>query len=177
MTWRPTPTVEAFGRVVIGGTRTFRELVACETHAKRQPASSSSCLKARESRFVIGTFPSRIWILHFLQVPFPPHVESIAKPFQLAASKTETPDGTRTDLSLGSKLMSTRANGEPISALSDSTSSEPNGVKEFFTRATYLIRVLLTHDDTINWPWQFWPGARQSNWRPIRHYLSSDLLP
>ena len=31
---------------------------------------------------------------HFLQVPYPPHVESIAIPFQEAASKALTPVGT-----------------------------------------------------------------------------------
>ncbi len=33
---------------------------------------------------------------HFLHVPWPPQVESIAMPFQLAASKRVTPCGTRT---------------------------------------------------------------------------------
>ena len=33
-------------------------------------------------------------ILHFLQVPYPPHVESIAIPFHDAASNALTPVGT-----------------------------------------------------------------------------------
>ena len=40
--------------------------------------------------------PSSICTLHFLQVPWPPQVESMAMPFQLAASNTLTPAGTRT---------------------------------------------------------------------------------
>ena len=39
---------------------------------------------------------SAILIRHFLQVPWPPQVESMAMPFQLAASNTVTPCGTRT---------------------------------------------------------------------------------
>ena len=42
------------------------------------------------------------WTLHFLQVPWPPQVESIAMPFQLAASNRVTPAGTRTRRPLGS---------------------------------------------------------------------------
>ena len=34
--------------------------------------------------------------MHFLQVPCPPQVESMAMPFQLAASNSVTPGGTRT---------------------------------------------------------------------------------
>ena len=40
--------------------------------------------------------PATICTLHFLQVPCPPQVESMAMPFQLAPSKTVTPGGTRT---------------------------------------------------------------------------------
>src|SRR5262249_39076280 len=39
--------------------------------------------------------PSTTRTLHFLQVPWPPHVESMAMPFQLAASNTVVPLGTR----------------------------------------------------------------------------------
>ena len=48
---------------------------------------------------------------HFLQVPWPPQVESIAIPFQDAASKTVTPGGTRTAVPDGSKRRATRAGG------------------------------------------------------------------
>ena len=40
---------------------------------------------------------------HFLQVPWPPQVESMATPFQDAASNTVTPGGTRTSTSFGAK--------------------------------------------------------------------------
>jgi hypothetical protein len=45
---------------------------------------------------------------NFLQVPWPPQVESIAKPFQEAASKTVTPGGTRTSVPLGVNCNWTR---------------------------------------------------------------------
>ena len=65
-------------------------------------------MNARASSRATGTEPSVICTLHFLQVPCPPHVESIARPFQLAASKTVTPDGTRADSPDGENLSSTR---------------------------------------------------------------------
>ena len=52
--------------------------------------------------------PSSMRTLHFLQVPWPPQVESIAMPFQLAASNTLTPAGTRTWRPEGSNRRSTR---------------------------------------------------------------------
>ena len=45
-----------------------------------------------------GACPETTRTLHFLQVPWPPHVESIATPFQLAASKTVVPASTRASL-------------------------------------------------------------------------------
>jgi hypothetical protein len=44
---------------------------------------------------VIGAGPS-MRTRHLWQVPWPPHVESIAMPFHDAESKTVTPGGTRT---------------------------------------------------------------------------------
>ena len=55
-----------------------------------------------------------ILILHFLQVPWPPQVESIAMPFQLAASNRVTPGGTRTRVPLGWKARSTRAGADRV---------------------------------------------------------------
>ena len=61
----------------------------------------------RERAYVEGVTghgsPSRTRTLHFLQVPWPPQVESIAMPFQLAASKTLTPGGTRTSRRRGAQ--------------------------------------------------------------------------
>src|SRR5208282_4293635 len=59
------------------------------------------------SRLVGAGGSSAILIRHFLQVPWPPQVESIAMPFQLAASNRVTPDGTRTGRSLKSRLTRT----------------------------------------------------------------------
>ena len=56
------------------------------------------------SRLVGAGGSSAILIRHFLQVPWPPQVESIAMPFQLAASNRVTPYGTRTGRSLKSKI-------------------------------------------------------------------------
>ena len=55
-----------------------------------------------------GTEPASTLTLHFLHVPWPPHVESIAMPFQLAASNTVTPGGTRTARSEGTNESCTR---------------------------------------------------------------------
>ena len=108
MTWRPTPTVAALGRVVSGGTSICRSVLACAMQASRQPDLSSSGLKARTSRREMGTEPSMMRTLHFLHVPCPPQVESTAMPFQLAASKTVTPGGTRNSLSAGWNRRCTR---------------------------------------------------------------------
>src|SRR5215472_10357743 len=109
MTWRPTPTVAAFGLVTSGGTSISRSRAACARQASRQPARSSSGENARASSGEVGTLPSATLILHFLQVPCPPQVESIAMPFQLAASNRVTPGGTRTRVPPGWKTRSTRA--------------------------------------------------------------------
>src|SRR6478609_3839669 len=91
------PTVAAFGRVVSGGTSTARSRVAWTRHPSRQPSESWPVVKVRASCRVTGTSTSEvIWILHLWQVPWPPHVESMAMPFHDAASKTVTPGGTRT---------------------------------------------------------------------------------
>ena len=47
ITWRPTPTVAAFGRVCSGGTCSARSLVACTRQASRHPSRSSSGENAR----------------------------------------------------------------------------------------------------------------------------------
>ena len=49
--------------------------------------------RARVDAAPTGTSPETIRTLHFLQVPWPPQVESIAIPFQLAASKIGVPLG------------------------------------------------------------------------------------
>src|ERR1035438_5307446 len=59
------------------------------------------------SRLVGAGGSSAILIRHFLQVPWPPQVESIAMPFQLAASNSVTPAGTRTGRSLKVRLIRT----------------------------------------------------------------------
>ena len=102
MTWRPTPTVAALGRVTSGGTSILVSVVASARQASRQPSRSSSGLNARMSSAVGGAAPSSTRTLHFLHVPWPPQVESIAMPFQLAASNRVTPAGTRTRRPLGS---------------------------------------------------------------------------
>ena len=101
ITWRPTPTVAALGRVVSGGTSTFRSRVALTRQASRQPAPICSVVNVFTSCRVIGSASPSIFTLHLWQVPWPPQVESIAMPFQDAASKTVTPGGTRTPRSVG----------------------------------------------------------------------------
>src|SRR6266699_5620319 len=59
------------------------------------------------SRLVGAGGSAAILIRHFLQVPWPPQVESIAMPFQLAASNRVTPYGTRTGRSLNRRLTRT----------------------------------------------------------------------
>src|SRR5580692_975509 len=107
MTWRPTPTVAAFGRVVSGGTSTTVSLVAGVRQASRQPSASSALVYALMSRLDGAGGSSAILIRHFLQVPCPPQVESIAMPFQLAASNRVTPYGTRTGRSLKIRFIRT----------------------------------------------------------------------
>src|SRR5580698_4803882 len=107
MTWRPTPTVAAFGRVVSGGTSTTVSLVAGVRQASRQPSASSALVYALMSRLDGAGGSSAILIRHFLQVPCPPQVESIAMPFQLAASNKVTPYGTRTGRSLKRRFIRT----------------------------------------------------------------------
>ena len=109
ITWRPTPTVAAFGRVTSGGTSIRRSVTACALQASRHPSASSCGENARASTAEAGTSPASIRTRHFLHVPWPPQVESIAMPFQEAASKTVTPGGTRTAVPDGSKLSATRA--------------------------------------------------------------------
>src|ERR1700733_8241830 len=107
MTCRPTPTVAAFGRVVSGGTSTWVACVGRVRQASRQPSLISWAVYALMSRLVGAGASPAILIRHFLQVPWPPQVESIAMPFQLAASKGVTPYGTRTGRSLKSRLIRT----------------------------------------------------------------------
>ncbi len=83
-------------------------LVAWARQASRHPLRSCSGVNARWSSRATGMEPSVTWTLHFLQVPWPPHVESMAMPFQLAASNTVTPGGTRTSRSAGVKEIRTR---------------------------------------------------------------------
>ena len=109
ITWRPTPTSAAFGRVCSGGTLTTRSSRAGARQASRQPARSSSGLNARGSTGSPARRPRSTWTLHFLHVPWPPHVESIAMPFQLAASKIGVPLGTRTSVPSGRKRSRTRS--------------------------------------------------------------------
>src|SRR5277367_6761891 len=59
------------------------------------------------SRLVGAGGSTAILTRHFLQVPWPPQVESIAMPFQLAASNKVTPYGTRTGRSLKSRFIRT----------------------------------------------------------------------
>ena len=108
MTWRPTPASAAFGRVCSGGTSTTRSPRAEARHASRHPSRSSSALNARGSSGPTGTSPDTMRTRHFLQVPCPPHVESIAIPFQLAASNTGVPLGTRTSAPSGRNRRRTR---------------------------------------------------------------------
>ena len=66
--------------------------------ASRQPPASSDSENVLRSWREIGNGVST-WTLHLWQVPWPPHVESIAMPFQDAESNTVTPGGTRTSRS------------------------------------------------------------------------------
>src|SRR5215469_10888639 len=127
MTCLPTPTVAALGLVDSGGTMTSRSELAAARQASRQPARSSSGEKARASTLDGGTAPPVICTLHFLQVPCPPQVESIAMPFQLAASNTLTPAGTRTRVPFGKKTRSTLSARGDASARGDDPPLCPPG--------------------------------------------------
>ena len=62
--------------------------------ASRREARRSKRRECRATRS--ARLPSSTLTLHLRHVPWPPQVESIAMPFQLAASKSITPGGTRT---------------------------------------------------------------------------------
>ncbi len=68
ITWRPTPTVAALGRVVSGGTSTLRSWVAVARQARRQPPASSVGENVRRSWREIGVCTSSR-TLHLWQVP------------------------------------------------------------------------------------------------------------
>ena len=125
ITWRPTPTSAAFGRVCSGGTVTSRSSLAIARQASRQPSRSSSGVNARPSRRPIGTLPSVTRTLHFLHVPWPPQVESIAMPFHDAPSKTVVPAGTRTSPPSGAKCRRTRAGACSATGSSTAVTSGP----------------------------------------------------
>ena len=66
--------------------------------------------------------------LHLWQVPWPPHVESIAMPFHDAESKTLTPGGTRTVRCAGGASLSSTVNASwtrPVPSCA--TGSAPGG--------------------------------------------------
>ena len=62
-------------------------------------------LNARGSSGLIGAWPRSTCTLHLRHVPWPPHVESMAMPFQLAASKIGVPLGTRTSVAVGQEAQ------------------------------------------------------------------------
>ena len=64
------------------------------TRAASRPAARRPRTRA-DRRRESGSVPDATRTLHFLHVPWPPQVESIATPFQLAASKSVVPAGTR----------------------------------------------------------------------------------
>jgi hypothetical protein len=64
ITCRPTPTVAALGRVVSGGTSTFRSRVALTKHASRQPSAICSVLNVLTSCRVIGSASPSTFTLH-----------------------------------------------------------------------------------------------------------------
>ena len=111
MTLLPTPTVAALGRVTTparprgcrsGPRRGTRGAIPREALLGR----TRGCRATR-----LGAPSSSTRTLHFLQAPWPPHVESMAMPFQLAASNRITACGTRTRRAPGSNLRSTRPPG------------------------------------------------------------------
>src|SRR5580700_926340 len=108
------------------------------------------------SRLVGVGGSSAILIRHFLQVPWPPQVESIAMPFQLAASNRVTPDGTRTGRSLNSRLTRTG----PGTTSSVTVTWHPAGVVALPPAALPLAGPLAL--------WLAGRGARRSRRRPTR---------
>src|SRR5208337_1736312 len=104
------------------------------------------------SRLVGAGGSSAILIRHFLQVPWPPQVESIAMPFQLAASNRVTPYGTRTGRSLNSRLTRTG----PGTTSSATVTWHPAGVVALLLAAVPLA------------PWPAGRGGRRSRRRPTR---------
>ncbi len=114
MTCLPTPTVAAFGRVVSAGTSIEISSVERTMQAKRQPELISSAEKALKSNFEGSICPDVTLIRHFLQVPYPPHVESMAIPFQEAASNALTPVGTVITFSLATELSISSARKESL---------------------------------------------------------------
>src|SRR5262249_5514342 len=122
MTWRPTPASAALGRVSSGGTSTTRSSAACARHASRQPARSSSGENARGSTLEISCAPDVTRTLHFLHVPLPPHVESIATPFGPARARAAAPAGRRASLVAPSACSKTsRTRSGCASSAGDST--------------------------------------------------------
>src|SRR5437868_468648 len=93
----------ALGRVTNGGTSMSALSAAGVRHASRHPPRISPAEYARVSRLEGAGASELNRIRHFLHVPWPPQVESIAIPFQLAASNSVTPRGTRTGLPLNRK--------------------------------------------------------------------------
>ena len=83
-----------------GGQRRYVDLeVARRLDQAGQPPAGAQLVGAERAHVAArttGTCRPTTRTLHFLQVPWPPQVESMAMPFQLAASKTLTPGGTRT---------------------------------------------------------------------------------
>ncbi len=75
-----------------------------------QPPAVAQLVGGESARVDVppGTSPETIRTLHFLHVPWPPQVESMAIPFQLAASKIGVPLGTRTSPPSGRKRSRTR---------------------------------------------------------------------
>src|SRR5439155_22364819 len=90
-----TPPNDTSGHVVPDATYPATSRCAAARQASGQHAFNSAGPKARGSTGEIGTEPATTRTLHFLQVPCPPQVESTATPFQLAASKSVVPAGTR----------------------------------------------------------------------------------
>ncbi len=174
MTWRPTPASAAFGRVCSGGTSTTRSPRACARHASRHPARSSSGVNARGSSSPTGTSPLAIRTLHLRQVPWPPQVESIAIPFQLAASNTGVPLGTRTSVSSGRNRR--RARLAPSSGAGSSRSTDLSGLtlvpgrrspsRLAFMSTARVIRLRRRPPPV--------PGAPRSSSRPTRRGRAAD---
>ena len=121
------------GRLGPGDQRRHLDLQVAGRPAPGRPAASRRAarpaMNARASSGDTGTAPSRILILHFLQVPWPPQVESIAMPFQLAASNSVTPGGTRTRVPLGWNTRSTRVRAGTAAGSSGRPAACPTGCR------------------------------------------------